>query len=299
MPDAHLFRGTAPALVTPFTADNTLDEPAFQRLIDDQIEGGVAALVVLGTTGESPTVPHVERKRLIDLAIAHTAGRVPVIVGTGTYQTAESVALARKADAAGADGLLVVGPYYNKPSQAGFFAHVAAIAEATDRPIIIYNIPGRTGSNIQAPTLLRMADEIPTVAGVKEASGNLAQIADLLADRPPHLAVYAGDDEITLPLLALGGDGVISVVANALPHPFCALTRAGLEGDFETARRLHFQLLPAMRACFFDSNPVPIKTVLARLGKMNPFVRLPLVPLDQAVEQRVLEAFSSLLEVPH
>ncbi len=292
-----LFTGTAPALVTPFTADGALDEAAFRRLIDYQIEGGVEALVVLGTTGENPTITFDERVRLVETAVTHTAGRVPVIVGTGSNATAESVTFARQATAAGADGQLVVGPYYNKPSQEGFRAHVAAIADATDLPIILYNVPGRTSFNLQADTVLRLAEEVPSVVGIKEASGNLAQISDILRHRPAHLAVYAGDDEWTLPLVLLGGDGVISVISNALPHRFSTLVRTALAGDVTEARRLHMDLLPAMRACFFDTNPIPIKAVLAEMGLIEPTLRLPLVPMPDTTRRRVLEAFETLISV--
>ena len=292
-----LFRGTAPALVTPFTADGDIDEAAFRRLIDRQIDGGVEALVVLGTTGENATIWPDERRRLVDLALEHINKRVPVIIGTGNNSTSESIVFSKEATTAGADGLLVVGPYYNKPPQAGFHAHVAAIAEATDCPIILYNVPGRTGFNCTAETTLRIAEAIPTVVGVKEASGDLAQISDILAQRPDHLAVYAGDDEMALPLLTLGADGVVSVVSNVVPGPFSDLVRAGLDGDFGKARRLHFRLLAAMRACFFETNPIPAKTMLAAMGLINPTLRLPLVPMTDANRQRMLAAFGDLVEV--
>lgn len=293
MADSHLFHGVAPALVTPFTADNEFDEKAFRQLITRQIDGGVGALVVLGTTGENPTITQYERRRLVDLAIEHTDGRVPVIVGTGTNSTEESIAFSVEAARAGADGLLVVGPYYNKPSQTGFQRHVEAIADATDCPIILYNVPGRTSFNITPDTVLRLAEEVPSVAGVKEASGDLAQISDILKRRPGSLAVYAGDDEMAFPLIALGAEGVISVVGNALPGPFCAMVRAALAGERNVARQQHFDLLPAMRACFFESNPVPVKIVLAAQGHMEDHVRLPLAlpAADDPVRQRIQSAF--------
>ncbi len=293
-----LFRGTAPALVTPFTADGDVDEATFRRLIDRQIDGGVEALVVLGTTGENATIWPDERRRLVDLALEHTNRRVPVIIGTGNNSTSESIVFSKEAAASGADGLLVVGPYYNKPTQAGFHAHVAAIAEATDCPIILYNVPGRTSFNATAETTLRIVEAIPTVVGVKEASGDLAQISDILAHRPDHLAVYAGDDEMGLPLATLGADGVISVVSNVIPGLFSELVRAGLNGDFEKARALHFRLLPAMRACFFETNPIPAKTMLGAMGLINPALRLPLVPMSDANRQRMLAAFGDLVDVP-
>ncbi len=289
-----IFRGTAPALVTPFTTDGEVDEPAFKLLIDDQIAGGVDALVVLGTTGENPTISHDERKRLVDLSLEHTASRVPVIIGTGTNDTRESIVFSKEAAAAGADGLLVVGPYYNKPTPAGYKAHFAAIADATDCPIILYNVPGRTASNIDAPTQLEIA-EIPTVVGTKEASGNLFQISDIIANRPDGFAVYSGDDEISFALIALGGEGVISVISNVCPEPFCKMIRLALAGDLESARKMHFEMTAAMRACFYESNPVPIKTVLARMGKMQPTVRLPLVPMTESSTKAVFEAFEGLV----
>ncbi|MDX1440485.1 MAG: 4-hydroxy-tetrahydrodipicolinate synthase, partial [Rubricoccaceae bacterium] len=250
------FRGTAPALITPFTADNRVDEDALRRVIDFQIDGGleynaeykgVEALVVLGTTGENPTITTEERKRIVGLVMAHVAGRVPVIVGTGTNNTAQSVEFSRQAADAGASGLLVVGPYYNKPTPNGLLGHVSAIADATDCPIIFYNVPGRTGSNATAETQLRMAESIPSVVATKEASGDLNQIADIIAHRPDGFAVYSGDDDLTLPMLALGADGLISVCANAVPGRTSELVRKGLVGDFGTARSLHFFLLDAMR----------------------------------------------------
>lgn len=291
-----LFRGVAPALVTPFTYDDTLDLDAFRRLLDVQIRGGVSGVVVLGTTGENPTVTDAERRRLVDAAVAHVDGRVPVIVGTGTNSTAASITYSKEAEDAGADGLLVVGPYYNKPSQAGFAGHVEAIAAATDTPIILYNVPGRTSFNIDAETTLRLAESVPAVVGVKEASGDLAQIEDILARRPDGFAVYAGDDEITLPLVALGGDGCVSVISNALPERFSGMVHAALDGDLPTARSQHHALVPAMRACFFETNPVPIKIVCAAQGLMSEHVRLPLTlpPADAPIRQRILSVFEAL-----
>lgn len=294
-----LFRGVAPALVTPFTSDDEIDEAAFTNLIEMQIEGGVSALVVLGTTGENPTITTSERRRIVDLAVDTAAGRVPVIIGTGTNNTDESVSFSQSAIEAGADGLLVVGPYYNKPSQAGFSAHVETIAEAADAPIILYNVPGRTSFNIAAETTLHLAENVPQVVGVKEASGDLEQIGDILAHRPDDFAVYAGDDEMSLPLLSMGGDGTVSVISNALPERFCELVQAGLDDDLDRARELHFELLPAMRACFFETNPIPIKDVCVAMGLMEPHVRLPLVPMDERapVRQRVLSSFDQFLQV--
>ena len=301
-----LFRGTAPALVTPFTpGGRAIDEAAFRALIDFQIDGsswggeaydGVEALVVLGTTGENPTVTDDERRRLVDLALEHTAGRVPVVVGTGTNSTAETVTFSREAAEAGADGLLVVGPYYNKPTPAGVRAHLAAVADVTDCPIILYNVPGRTGSNLTAETTLSVLDLVPSVVGVKEASGDLNQIADLLAHAPDGVAVYSGDDDLALPTVALGADGLISVIANAAPGPVAELVRRALEDDLAGARDLHFALLDAMRASFHEANPGPLKAVLAAQGRMEPTLRLPLAPLTEAGAAHVLAAYAAVTE---
>lgn len=290
MPDPR-FRGTAPALVTPFTSDDQVDEAAFRRLIDFQIEGGVEALVVLGTTGENPTITEAERRRIVDLAVEHTDGRVPVIVGTGTNNTAQSIAFSKEATASGADALLVVGPYYNKPTPEGLIRHVSMIAEAGDTPILLYNVPGRTGSNITAETTLRIAEAVPAVFGVKEASALMPQIMDLLRDRPEGFLVYSGDDDLTLPMLALGADGVVSVIANALPGPISEMVRLGLSGDFETARTRHFALLEAMRASFYEANPAPIKAVLAEQGLLEGSLRPPLAEVTAATRERVLAAY--------
>ncbi len=299
MPTDMLFRGAAPALVTPFTADDELDESAFRALIEAQIDGGVDALVVLGTTGENPTVTHEERRQLVDWAVDAAHGRVPVIVGTGTNSTAQSITFSQEAEHAGADGLLVVGPYYNKPSQDNFVAHTAAISEATTLPIVLYNVPGRTSFNITAETALRIAQEVPQVVGVKEASGDLQQITDILAHRPRGFAVYAGDDEMALPVTLLGGDGVVSVISNALPGAFASLTHAALAGKVASAQKQHFELLEAMRACFYATNPVPVKTVLAATGVLHEQVRLPMQPLDpeSAVRRRVLDAFAPHIDI--
>ncbi len=295
--DDFLFTGTGTALVTPFTPDGEqIDYEAFCRHMDMQIAGGVEALVVLGTTGENATIWPKEREKLVIAAIEHVDGRVPVIVGTGNNSTSESIVFSKQAEAAGADGLLVVGPYYNKPTQAGFKAHVQAIAAETDCPIVLYNVPGRTSFNILPDTILELAQETLAVVGIKEASGSIAQIGDLLAGRPDHLAVYSGDDEMTLPLVAMGGHGVISVVANVLPAAFSNLTRAALEGRLDDARRGHFDLLEAMRACFYETNPIPVKAMLAEMGRMDGSLRLPLVGITDQTLPRVIEAFRPHLD---
>ena len=291
-----LFRGVAPALVTPFSESGEIDKAAFCGLIEHQITSGASAVVVLGTTGENPTVTSTERSELVATAAEYVSGRVPVVVGTGTNSTAESVSYSIEAERLGADGLLVVGPYYNKPPQGGFEAHVAAIAAATSCPIILYNVPSRTGFDIDLDTILNLANEIPAVVGVKEASGDLSKVADLVQGRPDGFAVYSGDDEWTLFFLVLGADGVISVVSNVLPRMMHKLTQAGLQGDLTGAAGVHYSLVNAMRACFFDTNPIPVKAVLAHLGKCRPTVRLPLVELSSEKKSRVMAAFASALE---
>lgn len=286
-----IFTGTGTAIVTPFTPDDEIDFEAFKRHIDLQIDGGVDCLVVLGTTGENATVWPRERTQIVEAAVDHVNGRIPVVVGSGNNSTSESITFSKEAADQGADGLLIVGPYYNKPTQAGFKAHVKAIADATDCRIILYNVPGRTSFNILPEIILELADEVPTVVGVKEAAGSIAQICDLLTGRPESLAIYSGDDEMTLPLIGLGGHGAVSVLSNAIPGAFSDLTHAALDGRADEARELHFQLLAAMRACFYETNPIPIKAVLADMGVMGGGLRLPLLDITDANRQRVLDAF--------
>ncbi len=291
-----IFTGSATALVTPFTEEGCIDNGAFCALIDRQIQSGSSAIVVLGTTGENATVTPKERSRLVALAVEQVAGRVPLIIGTGNNSTAESIEFSVEAGALGAEGLLVVGPYYNKPPQRGFKAHVAAIADATSCPIILYNVPGRTGFDASTETILELAHEIPSVMGVKEASGDLAKVADLVQGRPDGFAVYSGDDEWTLFFLVLGADGVISVVSNVLPHLMSQLVDQGLKGNIQKASRIHYTLLKAMRACFLDTNPIPVKAVLSELGHIAPKLRLPLSSMSAEQEAGVLSEFRTALE---
>lgn len=288
-----IFRGTAPALVTPFTADNQIDYDALRRLIDTVIEGGVEGLVLLGTTGENPTITGDERRKIVEVAIEYTRKRVPVIIGTGTNDTSDCIRYSKEAAQAGADGLLIVGPYYNKPTHNGYIAHFDAVAQATDCPIIAYNVPGRTGSNIKAETMLAIAEQVKTVVAVKEASADLAQISDIIRHRPEGFAVYAGDDELALPIIALGGDGVISVLANVVGHPFTDMVRMCLAGDFVAAKPLHFELLDLMRACFYESNPIPVKTLLSELGLIGADMRLPLVPMSEGPRAKMMAVYDA------
>lgn len=272
-------KGCGTALVTPFTRDAAIDEPALRQLVEWQIAEGIHFVVPCGSTGEAVTMTPAEHRRVVEITVDQVKGRVPVVAGAGSNDTAKAVAFSKEMKAAGATHLLHVSPMYNKPPQRGIIAHFERIATATDLPVIVYNVPGRTGSNIEAKTTLALA-KIPHIVAVKEASGNMAQVLDILRDRPDHFAVLSGDDEMTLGMLAAGADGVISVVSNATPKKMAQLCDAGLRGDMATAKKLHFELLPWMRAAFIESNPIPVKAAMALLGKMENRLRLPLVPLD-------------------
>jgi 4-hydroxy-tetrahydrodipicolinate synthase len=271
-------RGCGTALVTPFTKDGAVDERALRSLVDWQIAEGIHFLVPCGSTGEAATMTPAEHRRVVEITVEQAKGRVPIVAGAGSNDTARAVAMSKEMQAAGATHLLHVSPMYNKPPQRGIIAHFERIADATDLPIVVYNVPGRTGSNIEAKTTLALA-RLKNVVAVKEASGNLAQITDILRERPEHFSVLSGDDEMTLPVMANGGDGVISVVSNATPKAMAQLCEVASRGDFAAARKLHFRLLAWMRAAFVESNPIPVKAAMAMLGKMGNHLRLPLVPL--------------------
>jgi 4-hydroxy-tetrahydrodipicolinate synthase len=276
-------QGAFTALVTPFTADGKVDERRFRDFVAWQVRAGIDGVVPCGTTGESPTLSHGEKDGLIDWAVetvrANSNGRhIPVIAGTGTNDTAASIAATRRAAAVGADAALIVTPYYNKPDQRMIEAHYRAIADEGDLPLVVYNVPGRTGANVEAGTLLRLAEH-PRIVAVKEASANLDQIQTIIRNRPADFAVLAGDDSWTLTILAHGGDGVISVASNEIPAPMAALCAAARAGDWDEARRLHERYLPLMRANFITVNPVPVKSALAEMGHIEDVVRQPLLPL--------------------
>ena len=273
-------KGCGTALVTPFTKDGAVDEAALRKLVDWQIAEGIHFLVPCGSTGEAVTMTPAEHRRVVEITVEQAKGRVPVAAGAGSNDTAKAVAFSKEMKAAGASHLLHVSPMYNKPPQRGIVAHFERIADATDLPVIVYNVPGRTGSNIDAKTTLALA-RVKNIVAVKEASGNMAQVLDILRDRPANFSVLSGDDEMTLGMLVAGADGVISVVSNATPKKMAQLADAGLRGDMATARTLHFELLPWMRAAFIESNPIPVKAAMAMLGRMENRLRLPLVPLDE------------------
>ncbi|MGH7710097.1 MAG: 4-hydroxy-tetrahydrodipicolinate synthase [Gemmatimonadaceae bacterium] len=285
MTTSKLF-GCGTALVTPFRADGSVDEPALRALVDWQIAEGVHFLVPCGSTGEAATLTPDEHRRVVEIVVEQTRSRVPVCAGAGSNDTKKAIALSAAMKQAGATHLLHVSPMYNKPPQRGIVAHFRAIAESTDLPVVVYNVPGRTASNIEASTALELAT-IPGIVAIKEASGNLAQISDIIRERPAGYAVLSGDDSLTLSVMALGGDGIISVVSNAIPGPLAKLCDAALAGNWTEARVLHHRLTPFISAAFVESNPIPVKAALAMLGRIQNVLRLPLVPLIAQHEARV------------
>jgi 4-hydroxy-tetrahydrodipicolinate synthase len=287
-----MFTGTGTALVTPFRGDGSLDEAALRALIKRQIEAGIDFLVPCGTTGESPTLTPEEHLRVVEIAVELARGRVPVLAGAGGYNTAEVVSLARELAALGVDGILSVTPYYNKPTQEGLFQHYSAIAGAVRLPIILYSVQGRTGVNIEPATVKRLA-EIANIVGIKEASGNVSQMAAILNAVPDDFIVLSGDDAIALPVISLGGRGVISVVSNEIPWETAQLTRLALQGDFSGARAIHRRYHSLMEINFVESNPIPVKAAMAEMGLLEAVWRLPLVAPkaeNQARIRTVLEA---------
>jgi 4-hydroxy-tetrahydrodipicolinate synthase len=272
-----MFTGCGTALVTPFNRDTSLDEAALRRLVRRQIEAGINFLVPCGTTGESPTLSHSEHLRVAAITLEEAKGKVPVLAGAGGYNTAEVIEMARELEKLGADGLLSVTPYYNKPTQEGLYQHYKAIASAVPLPIIVYSVQSRTGINVEPATLKRLS-EIDNIAGVKEASGNISQMAAILNQVPERFTVLSGDDAITLPLMALGGKGIISVASNEIPAEMSRLAQLCLQNDFPAARQMYRKYLPLMEVNFVESNPIPVKAAMALMGLLEPVWRLPLVP---------------------
>ena len=287
------FTGCGTALVTPFRRDGSLDEAAVSRLAKRQIDAGIHFLVPCGTTGESPTLTEDERIRVVELVVEQARGRVPVLAGAGGYNTKEVIHAAEQMGRAGADGILSVTPYYNKPTPDGLVAHYRAIAEATNLPIIVYNVPGRTGCNVDAGTLMRLAS-IPNIAGVKEASGNMSQMCDVCAAVPDTFIVLSGDDALTLPLMAVGGRGIVSVASNEIPAEMSRMVELAEKGDVAAARQLHNRLMPLMQVNFIESNPIPVKCAMAALGLLEEHYRLPMVPPRDASRERITAVLKSL-----
>jgi 4-hydroxy-tetrahydrodipicolinate synthase len=278
-------RGCGTALVTPFRKDGTLDLDALRRLVQFQLRAGIDFLVPCGTTGETPTLEHAEYLAVVRTVVQEVAGKVPVIAGVGGNNTRKLIDLAAEVRGLGVQGILSVTPYYNKPTQEGLYQHFRAIAESTDLPIIVYNVPGRTSSNIEPPTVARLS-KIPNIIGIKEASGSIVQQMEVLAAVAPGFRVLSGDDAFTFPLMALGGVGIISVVSNEVPAEMAKLAHLLLEGKLEAARQLHFRLLPLMQVTFIETNPIPVKAALALMGMIEEVYRLPMVPMK--AENRAL-----------
>jgi 4-hydroxy-tetrahydrodipicolinate synthase len=287
------FQGCGTALVTPFRRDKSLDEPALRRLVRRQVEAGIHFLVPCGTTGENPTLTRREHLRVVEITLEEAQGKCPVLAGAGGYHTEEVIELAREVEALGADGVLSVTPYYNKPTPEGLFQHYRAIASAVRLPIVVYNVPGRTGTNVDPATMGRLAS-IENVVGVKEASGNISQMASLFQHVPESFTVLSGDDSVTLPLMALGGKGVISVASNEIPAEMSQLAAACLAGDFGRAREIHRRYLPLMEINFVESNPGPVKAALARMGLIELEYRLPMVPPQPANQARIEKVLDAL-----
>lgn len=287
-----LWTGTGTALVTPFTRGGALDEAGVRKLVRRQIEAGIHFLVPCGTTGESPTLSDEERCRVVELVVDEAGGRVPVLAGAGGYDTREVIRAAQQMKRLGAAGILSVTPYYNKPTQEGLYRHYSAIAEEGGLPVIVYNVPGRTGCNVEAATLVRLGS-VANIVGVKEASGNVTQMCEICRAVPDDFLVLSGDDALTLPVMAVGGHGVISVIANEAPAEMARMVELAEQNDFAAARAIHRRLMPLMSANFVESNPIPVKAAMAAMGLLDEVYRLPLVPPSDAARRRILDALTA------
>jgi 4-hydroxy-tetrahydrodipicolinate synthase len=287
-----VFEGVLTALVTPFR-DGAVDERALTELVELQIAAGVDGVVPCGSTGEAATLSHAEHQRVVEVAVAAARGRVHVLAGTGSNNTVEAIQLTQHAKEAGADGALLISPYYNRPTQDGIVAHYTEIARRTSFPLVVYNIPGRTGSNVLPSTIARLA-EVDQIVGVKESSGDMNQISHVIASVPDSFAVLAGDDWATLPMLALGGKGVISTIGNVAPGEVVDLVRAFRAGDIERARSVHYRLLPLIDALFCETNPIPVKAALAMRGLIHEELRLPLLPISNGNRERLQAVLKEL-----
>ena len=286
----HEYRGVYTALITPFTDLGVVDYKALERIIEHQVEAGIDGLVPCGTTGESPTLSHDEHDRVIAQTIRFAAGRIPVIAGTGSNSTTEAIRLSQHAEDAGANALLLVSPYYNKPTQKGLYLHFRAIAESVKIPCILYNIKGRTGVNLETETLIRLAEDCPNIVAVKEASGSLRQMEDVIKASDDDFMVLSGDDNLALDLIKLGGDGVISVASNLFPHEMARMVHSALAGNWDEAERLGSWFAPFFSQCFVETNPIPIKTAMAECGWCRESFRLPLCSLEKEEHRKKLES---------
>lgn len=294
---SHAFQGSLVAMVTPFR-NGQIDETKVRELVEFHVAHGTDALVPCGTTGESPTLSHAEHRRVVELVVAAAAGRIPVVAGTGSNSTAEAIDLTRHAERAGARGALVVNPYYNKPTQEGLYRHFRAVAESVQIPIVVYNIQGRTAVNVETDTMARLARDCRNIVAVKEASGSLDQMSQVIAACGPDFTVLSGDDNLTLPLMAIGGRGVISVIANLVPRETADMTHAALDGDWKRARELHYRLFPLARAAFLETNPIPIKEAMAMAGMLEPEFRLPMCRMSDANREKLRAVLGQLGLLP-
>jgi len=283
---SQTFQGSFVAMVTPFR-NGRVDEAKLRELVEFHITNGTDGLIPCGTTGESPTLSHDEHHRVVELVIEAARGRIRVVAGTGSYSTSDAIEMTRHAERAGAAGALVVNPYYNKPTQEGLYRHFRAVAESVAIPILVYNIQSRTAINVETDTMARLARDVKNIVGVKEASGSLDQMSQVIAACGPDFSVLSGDDNITLPLLAIGGSGVVSVIANIVPRETADLVHAALDGDWKRARDLHFRLFPLARAAFLETNPIPIKEAMAMAGMLEPEFRLPMCRMSDANREKL------------
>jgi 4-hydroxy-tetrahydrodipicolinate synthase len=283
---SQIFSGSIVALVTPFR-NGQVDEAKLRELVEFHVQHGTDGIVPCGTTGESPTLSHDEHRRVVEVAVDAARQRLPVIAGTGSNSTAEAIDLTRHAERVGATAALVVNPYYNKPTQEGLYRHFRAVAEAVRIPVVVYNIQSRTAVNVETETLARLVRDCPNIAGVKEASGSLDQMSQVVAACGPDFSVLSGDDNLTLPLMAIGGRGVISVVANLVPRDTADMVHAALDGDYKRARELHHRLFPLFKAAFLETNPIPIKEAMAMVGMIEPEFRLPMCRMSDANRERL------------
>ncbi len=283
---SQTFQGSFVAMVTPFR-NGKVDEAKLRELVEFHITNGTDGLIPCGTTGESPTLSHDEHHRVVELVIEAARGRIRVVAGTGSYSTSDAIEMTRHAERVGAAGALVVNPYYNKPTQEGLYRHFRAVAESVAIPVLVYNIQGRTAINVETDTMARLARDVKNIVGVKEASGSLDQMSQVIAACGPDFSVLSGDDNITLPLLAIGGSGVVSVIANIVPRETADLVHAALDGDWKRARDLHFRLFPLARAAFLETNPIPIKEAMAMAGMLEPEFRLPMCRMSDANREKL------------
>ncbi len=287
------FKGAITALITPFKEDGSIDLESLKELVRFQIKGKIDGIVPCGTTGETATMDLEEYKLVVETVVKEVKGRIPVIAGAGSNDTKKAIHYSQLAKKMGADALLHVTPYYNKPTANGLVAHFKAIAKAVNLPVILYNVPGRTGSNVPASTVIKISKEVPQVVGIKEASGNITQMMEIIKGVPSDFSVLSGDDAFTLPLIAVGGVGIISVVSNEVPKEMSDMVRAALSGDFNKAKKLHYQWLDLMNVNFIESNPIPVKTALALMGKIKEVFRLPLVSMEEKNKECLKEILKS------